>query len=319
MDVAGRLDTEWSLPLIVAGLSDRAAAVRQAAASQVHFARLPVTDSSLLASLQQLLRDEDLAVRRTAAMALGNAARENEPLSASEVAGSLLSAASQPTNDRLVQHAVTYALIEVGDRESLARGLLDPDEIVRETAAVAIEQLRRPLPHAERPPISIPPPARSRALSAEEQQRLLALATNLPKGVSATGETVFQSDVAACSKCHRIGQRGGSVGPDLTYIGRIRNRRDLLESIVYPSATLARGFESFSIVTRGGTSFSGILLGETTSTLRIGIDKGTSRDIPIAEIEGIAASHHSIMPSNVSEQLTLQQLADLIAYLRSQK
>ena len=57
------------------------------------------------------------------------------------------------------------------------------------------------------------------------------------------------------------------MGPDLSKISAIRTGRDLLESIVYPSATFARGFEPYTIATEDGRTHSGIIARETTEAL----------------------------------------------------
>ncbi len=57
------------------------------------------------------------------------------------------------------------------------------------------------------------------------------------------GSALFFGAKASCSACHRIGTRGAAIGPDLSHIGKIRTRRDLGESILFPSLTLARGYE----------------------------------------------------------------------------
>ena len=55
------------------------------------------------------------------------------------------------------------------------------------------------------------------------------LLTLLPSGDIKRGQLVFNSQKAACASCHAIGYLGGTVGPDLTHIGKIRSERDLLE------------------------------------------------------------------------------------------
>ena len=71
----------------------------------------------------------------------------------------------------------------------------------------------------------------------------------LRRGNASRGREVFFGSKAACSACHFILGVGGHVGPDLSRIGEGRTSRDLLEAILYPSASFARGFEPNIIAT----------------------------------------------------------------------
>src|SRR5690606_37748009 len=84
-----------------------------------------------------------------------------------------------------------------------------------------------------------------------------------PEGDPARGEAVFFGQRAACAACHRVGQRGEKIGPDLSTIGQVRNRRDLAEAVLFPSASLARGYESMGLVTKSGQVHTGLLERQT--------------------------------------------------------
>src|SRR6185503_8096421 len=77
---------------------------------------------------------------------------------------------------------------------------------------------------------------------AQQKARLDELQGALAGGDYRRGHTIFNSTRAACVTCHAIGYLGGQVGPDLTRIGSVRTDRDLIESIVYPSASFARAY-----------------------------------------------------------------------------
>src|SRR3569623_3011349 len=83
----------------------------------------------------------------------------------------------------------------------------------------------------------------------EQKAILEKLLASLPAGDHRRGQAVFNSTKAACASCHAIGYLGGKLGPDLTRVGQIRNERDLLEAIVYPSVSLVRSFEPMVIIT----------------------------------------------------------------------
>src|SRR5206468_12467762 len=67
--------------------------------------------------------------------------------------------------------------------------------------------------------------------------------------------------------CHTVQGEGGRVGPDLSRIGASRSDRDLLEAILFPSASFARGFEPFVVATDDGRIYSGVVARETADAL----------------------------------------------------
>ena len=152
---------------------------------------------------------------------------------------------------------------------------------------------------------------------AERRQALEQQLANLAAGDVKSGRETFFGKKAACSGCHTVGGRGGRVGPDLTTIGDIRQRGDLLESIVMPSATLARGFRSFTVVTTAGRVHTGVISRETTREIWIRSADLSETRVVRAEIEAIKESETSIMPRGLDKTLSRKQLADLVAFLRS--
>ncbi|MEX2122079.1 MAG: PVC-type heme-binding CxxCH protein [Pirellulales bacterium] len=151
----------------------------------------------------------------------------------------------------------------------------------------------------------------------KQTARLEELLATLSAGDARRGQAVFQGAKAACAACHAVGYVGGRSGPDLTRIGEIRNERDLLEAIVFPSASFVRSYEPVIVSTIGGKVHNGLVREETPEALVLatGVDQEVrvSRD----EIEEIQPSAVSIMPSGLDQQLTPQDLADLIAFLKA--
>jgi putative membrane-bound dehydrogenase-like protein len=159
-------------------------------------------------------------------------------------------------------------------------------------------------------------------LQPQEQEKAARLATLVPalgSGDILRGHDVFFGTRATCSTCHTIRTQGGHVGPDLSRIGAVRSRRDLLEAILYPSASFARGFEPFTIATRDGRVRSGIITRETNDTIVLTTPDRREVFVPRAQIEEIAPSKTSIMPRGLDANLSRQDLADLVAYLQAQQ
>jgi putative membrane-bound dehydrogenase-like protein len=149
--------------------------------------------------------------------------------------------------------------------------------------------------------------------------RLAALEPLLAQGDVSRGREVFLGQKAACTTCHAITGKGGRVGPDLGRIGAIRTGRDLLEAIVLPSASFARGFEPYVIATGDGRVHSGIITRESSDAIELVAADRTRLFLPRDTIESIARVDVSIMPQGMDAQLTRGELADLVAYLRSLK
>ncbi|HKD36109.1 MAG TPA: hypothetical protein VKB78_04890, partial [Pirellulales bacterium] len=151
---------------------------------------------------------------------------------------------------------------------------------------------------------------------AEKLERILH---ELPAGDVRRGQAVFQSSKVSCTSCHAIGYLGGRVGPDLTLIAKIRTKRDLVESIVFPSASIVRSYEPVIVETRSGMIYNGIIKQETAD--QIELVTGPDRMVRIAksEIEETRPSKTSVMPAGIDQILTRQQLADLIEFLQTCK
>jgi putative heme-binding domain-containing protein len=129
------------------------------------------------------------------------------------------------------------------------------------------------------------------------------------------GQEVFTSTRALCSSCHAVGFLGARIGPDLTRISKIRNERDLLESILFPSASFVRGFEPTVIATTDGRVLSGTVKEESAQEVTLQIDAQKTVRIPVGEIDSRKPGTVSIMPAGLEKQLSSEELADLVAFL----
>ena len=153
----------------------------------------------------------------------------------------------------------------------------------------------------------------------KQKEKLEQLMAALSAGDIRRGQLVFHSEKAACFSCHAIGYRGGTVGPDLTKIGSIRADRDLLEAIVFPSASFVRSFEPIAVATNDGKVFNGLLRGENADELILATGVNQETRVARRDIDELRPSTLSVMPAGLDQQLTPQELADLVAFLKACK
>jgi putative heme-binding domain-containing protein len=152
---------------------------------------------------------------------------------------------------------------------------------------------------------------------AQQTAQLEGILSSLKSGDIRRGQLVFNSTRAACITCHEIGYVGGHVGPDLTRIGRIRTERDLLESILFPSASFVRSYEPVVITTRSGKVLNGLIKHETAEEIELALSGTETVRLPRSSVEEIQPSKVSVMPAGLDKQLSKQELADLVTFLKA--
>ncbi len=105
----------------------------------------------------------------------------------------------------------------------------------------------------------------------------------------------------------------------MSKIGQIRAKADLLEAVVFPSASFARGYESFSVVTDSGQVYTGILGRQTPDSIYLRTAQREEVRINRSEIEQMAPAKVSIMPQGFDKVLSPEDLRDVFAFLQSLK
>jgi putative heme-binding domain-containing protein len=157
-----------------------------------------------------------------------------------------------------------------------------------------------------------------RKSSAAEVEKLVQAALTR-KGDPSRGRIVFFDAKSQCSKCHRLGDAGERIGPELTGIGGRFSRIHLIESILEPSRAVTPGFQTLSVRLVDGRVLSGIRVAETDAELTLADQQGQKHVLPKAEIDAQQPQAKSTMPDNLAQQLTAQQFSDLVAFLAGQK
>lgn len=125
---------------------------------------------------------------------------------------------------------------------------------------------------------------------------------------------------AGCVKCHQMEGRGSVLAPDLSDIGsRAKTTQVLIESILKPSAVITEGFAQQQIATVNGNVYRGAVLEESGRLLKLVNSKGEVTTILKSDIEERVGTKVSPMPAGFEKLMSAQQIADLVAWLMTQK
>jgi putative membrane-bound dehydrogenase-like protein len=153
--------------------------------------------------------------------------------------------------------------------------------------------------------------------AAAQRRRIEELLPRMNEGDVRRGHAVFHSAKATCSACHRMGHAGGTTGPDLSRIGESRTERDLLESILYPSLSFVRSYEPMQVVTVDGHTINGTIVDETPHEYVLATGPNEQVRVKREDVDEMEPSTVSIMPGGLDGQLSVQELADLVAFLKN--
>ncbi len=130
-------------------------------------------------------------------------------------------------------------------------------------------------------------------------------------------EIFYRNEAAQCVRCHAIFEYGGNAGPGLHGLASRMSSTEILESLIEPSATIAKGYGVVSLEMKDGESTAGVVVDETDRDITIKIGKDENRVIAksdVAEREDIPSS----MPG-VKDILSQMEIRDLMAFLSSLK
>jgi putative heme-binding domain-containing protein len=119
---------------------------------------------------------------------------------------------------------------------------------------------------------------------------------------------------AQCATCHRFNGNGESIGPDLSTVAQRFQRKEILESIVYPNQVVSDQYAS-QIVTAGGRTYTGIVARHADGNLTVLQSDSQKITLKAEDVEDVKPTSISAMPEGLANRLTLEQIADLFAFL----
>ena len=152
--------------------------------------------------------------------------------------------------------------------------------------------------------------------AADEIETWLALTS--ASGDPDSGRRLFYSAVGPrCATCHRIDGHGGDYGPDLSRYGATHDRRQALTAILEPSRDIAPRYVPWVLETDDGKTHVGLRLarGGDSGTEPYIDSQGNRFDLQSEAIEFREPSKNSIMPDGMEKTISVEDLADLVAFL----
>jgi putative membrane-bound dehydrogenase-like protein len=136
------------------------------------------------------------------------------------------------------------------------------------------------------------------------------------KGNAETGITVFKNN---CSVCHQVRGEGMDFGPKLSEIGSKLPREAQYISILHPDAGISFGYEGYEVKMKDGTTVAGIIASKTETDLQLKMPGGVVQNYKMAKVASMKKMDASMMPAGLADNMTTQELADLVEYLVSLK
>lgn len=142
---------------------------------------------------------------------------------------------------------------------------------------------------------------------ADTYQTALTMEASLERGAAVYKKT--------CSKCHKINGEGHNVGPDISDTRR-RSRDALLYDILDPNRRVDPQFSEYIVVTKDGRTFNGLLVSDSESEIVLRQPEGKQQTIARTDIDELQATNKSLMPEGIEKDVSVQQMADLLAFLK---
>ena len=155
-----------------------------------------------------------------------------------------------------------------------------------------------------------PPPG-----SQDKRDEILAFHSKDDKGgTPEAGRALFEQ---RCANCHRFGAMGKDVGPDLTTITSRFKKRDVLESVLWPSKVISDQYQAEMFELNDGKVVAGLIVRESGNAVLVRTGESPDKPVvvPKAQIANRVASPVSLMPEGLMSDLDNKQIADLMAFV----
>ena len=136
------------------------------------------------------------------------------------------------------------------------------------------------------------------------------------KGSAQLGERVY---VQNCSSCHLVGKQGVNFGPALTQIGSKLSKEAIFVSIIHPDAGISFGYEGYVFKMKDGSVAAGMIASQTADAIEIKMPGGAISKYAKSDITSKKPMENSLMPANLQQVMTEQELVDLVEYLSNLK
>lgn len=138
------------------------------------------------------------------------------------------------------------------------------------------------------------------------------------RGSVEQGEIIYRT-TGTCANCHQVGGQGKNVGPELSQIGDKLAREALYVSILDPSAGISHSYESYAALTTSGQQVVGLLVSQTEKEVVLKDAEGIQRTLAREDLDEFQRLEKSIMPDNLHEALSADDLVNLVEYLTTLK
>ncbi len=119
-----------------------------------------------------------------------------------------------------------------------------------------------------------------------------------------------------CGQCHKHGELGVAIGPNLTGMA-VHPKAEILMNVLDPSRSVESNFRTYQVLTTDGKVITGMLAGESANSIRVINTQGKEEQVLRADIEEMNASVKSLMPEGFESSISKQEMADLLAFLNN--
>jgi putative membrane-bound dehydrogenase-like protein len=126
------------------------------------------------------------------------------------------------------------------------------------------------------------------------------------------GREVFHKN---CSVCHVVAGVGVQVGPDISDT-RTKTPEMLLTDILNPNAAIDGNYISYTVTTKDGKTYTGVIVAESAAGITLKREQAQTETILRADIDEVKSSGQSLMPEGLEKSISVQEMADLIRFLK---